>query len=73
MSAPVSWEELDECEPGDFTLATMPQRFKDVGDVHQRMDETAYSLDSLLELSARDERGGLGDAPWPPHYRKQKR
>ena len=72
VSAPVSWEELSECDPGDFTLATMPQRFKDLGDLHHMMDETAYSLDSLLELSARDERGGLGDAPWPPHYRKQK-
>ncbi len=72
VSAPVSWDELDECDPADFTLATMPRRFKDVGDRHETMDATAYSLEPLLELSARDERGGLGDAPWPPHYRKQK-
>jgi DNA primase len=71
VSAPVTWEELDECDPRDFTLATMPRRFKDVGDRHASMDERAYSIDALLEWSARDERGGLGDAPWPPHYRKQ--
>jgi DNA ligase D-like protein (predicted polymerase) len=72
VSAPVTWEELDECDPRDFTLATMPRRFRDVGDRHTSMDERAYSIETLLEWSARDERGGLGDAPWPPHYRKQK-
>ena len=72
VSAPVSWDELDECDPADFTLATMPRRFKELGDRHESMDATAYSLEPLLDLSARDERGGLGDAPWPPHYRKQK-
>jgi DNA primase len=72
VSAPVTWEELDECDPRDFTLATMPRRLKDVGDRHASMDERAYSIDALLEWSTRDERGGLGDAPWPPHYRKQK-
>jgi DNA ligase D-like protein (predicted polymerase) len=71
VSAPVTWDELMECDPGDFTLATMPRRFTDVGDRHEAMDERAYSLDALLEWSARDERRGLGDAPWPPHYRKQ--
>jgi DNA ligase D-like protein (predicted polymerase) len=72
VSAPVTWEELDTCDPRDFTLATMPRRFKDVGDRHTSMDERAYSIETLLEWSARDEHGGLGDAPWPPHYRKQK-
>jgi hypothetical protein len=71
VSAPLSWEELDSCDPADFTLATMPQRFARVGDRHAGIDQSAGSLDALLELSARHEREGLGDAPWPPHYMKQ--
>ena len=71
VSAPVTWDELDACDPADFTLATMPRRFKERGDVHAAMDDRAFSIDTLLEWSARDERGGLGDAPWPPHYQKQ--
>jgi bifunctional non-homologous end joining protein LigD len=72
VSAPLSWEEIDSCEPGDFTLATMPARFASAGDPHAAMDGSPCTLDSLLELSARHEREGLGDAPWPPHYRKQR-
>jgi DNA ligase D-like protein (predicted polymerase) len=71
VSAPLTWGELDRCEPGEFTLATMPGRFAKVGDRHLGIDTAAGSLDALLELSARHERDGLGDAPWPPHYRKQ--
>jgi hypothetical protein len=71
VSAPLTWDELDACEPGDFTLATMPSRFADVGDRHAAIDSHPCSLATLLELSARHERDGLGDAPWPPHYRKQ--
>jgi hypothetical protein len=71
VSAPLAWEELDTCEPGDFTLANMPARFARVGDRHGGIDEAPCSLDGLLELSARHEREGQGDAPWPPHYRKQ--
>ena len=71
VSAPLAWEEIDSCEPGDFTLVTMPPRFARIGDPHAGMDRQPCSLDSLLELSARHERDGLGDAPWPPHYRKQ--
>ena len=67
-----TWDELPECRPEDFTLATMPARFAEVGDRHAGIDESAGSLESLLELSARHERDGLGDAPWPPHYRKQR-
>ena len=55
----------------DFTLATMPARFAAIGDRHAAIDAHAGSLDALLELSARQERDGLGDAPWPPHYKKQ--
>ena len=71
VSAPLTWEEVPSCDPHDFTLATMPRRFEQAGHVHAAMDERAYSIESLLELSDRHEREGLGDAPWPPHYRKQ--
>ena len=71
VSAPVTWEELAACEPGDFTLRTMPARFAAVGDRHAAIDGRAGALDALLELSARQEAEGLGDAPWPPHYAKQ--
>ena len=71
VSAPLTWSEIDECEPADFTLATMPARFAAVGDRHAEIDSHAESIESLLELSTRHEREGLGDAPWPPHYQKQ--
>src|SRR5688572_28386197 len=71
VSAPLAWDEIDACEPADFTLATMPARFARIGDRHSGMDRHAGSLVALLELSARQEREGLGDAPWPPHYKKQ--
>jgi len=71
VSAPLAWNEIDACEPGDFTLATMPARVAAIGDPHSAMDLHAGSLDGLLELSARQQAEGLGDAPWPPHYRKQ--
>ena len=71
VSAPLLWDEVDRSEPGDFTLATMPARFAEVGDRHAGIDSAAGSLERLLELSARHERDGQGDAPWPPHYRKQ--
>jgi bifunctional non-homologous end joining protein LigD len=71
VSAPLSWDEIDACEPGDFTLATMPDRFKRVRDPHATMDQQACSIEALLELSKRHAKEGLGDAPWPPHYVKQ--
>ena len=71
VSAPLAWEEVGRCDPADFTLRTMPARFAEVGDRHRDIDASAGSLDALLELSARQEKEGLGDAPWPPHYRKQ--
>ncbi len=70
VSAPVTWDELPGCELGDFTLATVPARFRKIGDPAEGMDEAVGSLDALLETSARQEREGLGDAPWPPHYAK---
>ena len=71
VSAPLGWNEVPDCEPADFTLATMPERFVRVGDRHAEIDEHSGSLEQLLELSAKHEREGLGDAPWPPHYQKQ--
>ena len=71
VSAPLTWDEVGACEPEDFTLRTMPARFAAVGDRHAGIDAHADSLDTLLELSARQEKEGQGDAPWPPHYRKQ--
>jgi DNA ligase D-like protein (predicted polymerase) len=71
VSAPLGWNEVPDAEPADFTLATMPARFAELGDRHAGLDAHPGSLETLLELSARDERDGLGDAPWPPHYRKQ--
>jgi hypothetical protein len=71
VSAPLTWDEVDVSGLGDFTLATMPARFAQVGDRHADIDRHPGSLERLLELSARHEREGLGDAPWPPQYRKQ--
>jgi DNA ligase D-like protein (predicted polymerase) len=71
VSAPLAWDEIDTCELGDFTLATMPPRFAASGDPHAAIDQHPCSLASVLELSARQEREGQGDAPWPPHFQKQ--
>jgi bifunctional non-homologous end joining protein LigD len=70
VSAPLTWDEVEACNPEDFNVITMPPRFATIGDPHAAMDEHAGSLDALLELAARDEKSGLGDAPWPPHYQK---
>ena len=71
VSAPVTWDELAECRPEEFTLRTMPARFAAVGDRHAGIDDHPCSLEPLLELVARQQAEGLGDAPWPPHYAKQ--
>jgi bifunctional non-homologous end joining protein LigD len=70
VSAPVTWRELAQCDPADFTLRTMPARFAKIGDPHEGIDSAVCSIEPLLELSAKHERDGAGDAPWPPHYRK---
>ena len=72
VSAPLDWDEVVTSDPADFTLATMPTRFAAVGDRHADIDRAPQTLEGLLELSARHDRDGLGDAPWPPHYRKQR-
>jgi DNA ligase D-like protein (predicted polymerase) len=71
VSAPLAWDEIDACDPAEFTMATMPARIAAVGDRHAGIDDNPCSLESLIELSARHEREGLGDAPWPPQYKKQ--
>ena len=70
VSTPLSWDEVADCDPADFTVLTVPQRFAALGDPHAEMDAAAGSLEKLLELADRDEAAGLGDAPWPPHFRK---
>jgi DNA ligase D-like protein (predicted polymerase) len=72
VSAPLRWHEVPDCDPADFTLFTMPERFAKSGDPHADIDAAAGSLEKLLELAERDESAGLGDAPWPPHFRKVK-
>jgi DNA ligase D-like protein (predicted polymerase) len=70
VSTPVSWEELQSCDPGAFTLKTVPARYARIGDPHEGIDAAVCSLDALLALSAQQEAAGEGDAPWPPQYRK---
>jgi DNA ligase D-like protein (predicted polymerase) len=70
VSTPLTWDEIDVCDPADFTIKTMPAWFKKNGDRHARIDQHPGSLDALLELSAKQEQDGQGDAPWPPQYKK---
>src|SRR5271163_3680218 len=70
VSAPLPWDEVADCDPANFTVLTMPKRFAEIGDPHEGMDAAAGSLEKLLKLAAKDEAEGLGDAPWPPHFRK---
>jgi len=70
VSMPLTWEEVPDVIAEDFTLATVPALFEAHGDRHEGIDEAAGSLEALLELSAKHTAEGLGDAPWPPHYRK---
>ncbi len=72
VSCPLEWDEVADVEPAELTLQTVPARLRERGDPSASIDEHPCRLDGLLELAARDERDGLGDAPWPPHFRKQK-
>ncbi|HZN50123.1 MAG TPA: non-homologous end-joining DNA ligase [Methylomirabilota bacterium] len=71
VSMPLHWDEVAGCDPAAFTLVTAPGRLAERGDASAGIDEAAGSLEGLLELSAAHEAAGLGDAPWPPHYKKQ--
>ncbi len=70
VSTPLWWDEVMTCDPADFTVLTVPARFATRGDPHAAMNDHVGTLDTLLALAARDEAEGLGDAPWPPHFRK---
>jgi bifunctional non-homologous end joining protein LigD len=70
VSAPLHWDEVPDCDPAEFTIFTIPERFANIGDPHAGMDAEPGSLGKLLELADKDEAAGLGDAPWPPHFRK---
>ncbi len=70
VSAPLRWEDVPDSDPADFTIFTIPKRFASSGDPHAAIDSAPGSLETLLEFVARDEATGLGDAPWPPHFRK---
>ena len=70
VSTPLHWHEVPDCDPADFTLFTVPERFAKIGNPHAGMDDEPGSLEKLLDLAAKDEAAGLGDAPWPPHFRK---
>jgi bifunctional non-homologous end joining protein LigD len=70
VSTPLHWEEVPDCDPAEFTVLTVPKRFAQIGDPHAGIEAAPGSLEKLLELAARDEEAGLGDAPWPPHFRK---
>lgn len=70
VSAPLSWDELPDVQIEDFPLRTFADRYADVGDLTDGIDESAGRIDTLMEWVARDEENGIGDAPWPPHYPK---
>jgi bifunctional non-homologous end joining protein LigD len=70
VSTPLRWDEVMTCDPADFTVLTMPDRFAKIGDPHATMNDYAGVLDALLEMAERDQAAGIADAPWPPHFRK---
>jgi DNA ligase D len=70
VSTPVTWDELTEVEPDDFDLRTVPKRFAEIGDPHASIDDVAHDITPLLEWSARDEKSGSGDLPYPPDHPK---
>jgi bifunctional non-homologous end joining protein LigD len=72
VSCPLEWDEVSEVDPAELRLDTVPARLAARGDPAAKIDEHRGSLDDLLELAARDEAEGLGDAPWPPHFAKQR-
>ena len=72
VSFPLSWAEVPDVDPSAFTVRTVPPLFDSSGDRAAGIDEASGSLQGLLDLAERDARGGLGEAPWPPHFPKTK-
>jgi DNA ligase D-like protein (predicted polymerase) len=72
VSTPLAWHEVPDCDPADFTIQTVPERFQRIGDPHAEMNHSPGSLAPLVELADKDEKAGIADAPWPPHFRKEK-
>jgi bifunctional non-homologous end joining protein LigD len=70
-SAPLTWDQVPDCRLEDFTVSTVPERYAELGDLTEGIDDAVGRLDALLELAERDEAEGLPDAPWPPQYEKQ--
>lgn len=73
VSCPLEWDEVGAVDPEELTMKSVPRRLRDLGDPHEHIDDYRAPLDPLLELAARDEAGGLGDAPWPPYFAKGER
>jgi bifunctional non-homologous end joining protein LigD len=72
VSCPLAWDEVPDVETKDLDMDSVPKRFAKIGDPHEGIDDAAGSLDPLLDLARKDEEGGIGDAPWPPHFPKMK-
>ena len=70
VSCPLEWSEVPTVEPADYTMKTVPDRVAGGLDPHATIDDSVGRLDALMELAERDEKEGLGDAPWPPHFPK---
>lgn len=71
VSAPLTWEEVGDVDPRDFPVDRFGERYREIGDLTVGIDEAVGRLEGLLDLARRHEEGGLGDAPWPPHFPKQ--
>jgi hypothetical protein len=70
VSTPLTWDELADADPDDFTIATVPALVTRRGDPFATIGDVSHPLEPLLELADRDEAGGLGDLPYPPNYPK---
>jgi hypothetical protein len=70
VSTPVTWDELPDVSPDDFTVRTVAARYAEQGDPHAAIDDVHHSLEPLLEMAERDEAAGQGDLPYPPNYPK---
>jgi len=71
VSTPLEWDEVPDCDPADYRIDSVPERLRTTGDPSAGIDDNVGSLASLLDLADEDEKQGLGDAPWPPHFAKQ--